>query len=155
MASESRPLLLSGGFVFDSESRTFSGPRDVLCEGGRITRIAAGIEAPGAERLDCAGKFVLPGLIDCHVHLTSSGEGNELNTAASDPTAVRAWRAAGYARTTLHSGVTTVRDLGAAERLKSLVPAGMKAQIDLSITDDFPLAQAIVIISAVPENSPE
>jgi len=117
MASERRPLLLSGGFVFDSESRTFSGPRDVLCEGGRITRIAAGIEAPGAERLDCAGKFVLPGLIDCHVHLTSSGEGNELNTAASDPTAVRAWRAAGYARTTLHSGVTTVRDLGAAERL--------------------------------------
>ena len=50
---------------------------------------------------------------------------------------------------------TMVLTGGAAERLKSLVPAGMKAQIDLSITDDFPLAQAIVIISAVPENSPE
>ena len=50
---------------------------------------------------------------------------------------------------------TMVLTGGAAERLKFLVPAGMKAQIDLSITDDFPLAQAIVIISAVPENSPE
>jgi holo-[acyl-carrier protein] synthase len=35
-----------------------------------------------------------------------------------------------------------------------MVPAGMVAQIDLSITDDYPLAQAIVIISAVPETSP-
>jgi holo-[acyl-carrier protein] synthase len=50
---------------------------------------------------------------------------------------------------------TMVLTGGAAERLRSLVPAGMRAQIDLSITDDFPLAQAIVIISAVPDNSPE
>jgi len=40
---------------------------------------------------------------------------------------------------------------GAARRLASLMPAGHKPQIDLSITDDFPTAQAIVIISAVPE----
>jgi holo-[acyl-carrier protein] synthase len=39
---------------------------------------------------------------------------------------------------------------GALERLRSMTPPGMCAQIDLSITDDFPLAQAIVIISAVP-----
>lgn len=39
---------------------------------------------------------------------------------------------------------------GAAERLAELTPPGMTAKIDLSITDDHPLAQAIVIISAVP-----
>jgi holo-[acyl-carrier protein] synthase len=39
---------------------------------------------------------------------------------------------------------------GALERLKEMTPAGMTAQIDLTITDDFPLAQAIVIISANP-----
>ncbi len=38
---------------------------------------------------------------------------------------------------------------GAAERLLELTPEGMTAQIDLTITDDFPLAQAIVLISAV------
>ncbi|MGH6876347.1 MAG: holo-ACP synthase [Rhizomicrobium sp.] len=38
---------------------------------------------------------------------------------------------------------------GALDRLKRLTPEGHLPQIDLSITDDFPLAQAIVIISAV------
>ncbi|HTO41396.1 MAG TPA: holo-ACP synthase, partial [Rhizomicrobium sp.] len=39
---------------------------------------------------------------------------------------------------------------GALKRLQEITPAGHEAQIDLSITDDFPLAQAIVIITAVP-----
>jgi holo-[acyl-carrier protein] synthase len=39
---------------------------------------------------------------------------------------------------------------GALARLQAITPAGMVAQIDLTITDDFPLAQAIVIISANP-----
>jgi holo-[acyl-carrier protein] synthase len=38
---------------------------------------------------------------------------------------------------------------GALRRLHDITPAGFDAQIDLTITDDFPLAQAIVIISAV------
>jgi holo-[acyl-carrier protein] synthase len=39
---------------------------------------------------------------------------------------------------------------GAAERLALITPAGMVAQIDLTITDDHPQAQAFVIISALP-----
>ena len=39
---------------------------------------------------------------------------------------------------------------GALARLEALTPEGMEARIDLSITDDWPLAQAFVIISAVP-----
>ena len=39
---------------------------------------------------------------------------------------------------------------GAAERLAALTPPGMDVQIDVSLTDEPPLAQAIVIISAVP-----
>ena len=42
---------------------------------------------------------------------------------------------------------------GAAARLAALVPDGMTAQIDLTITDEPPLAHAIVIISAVPSNA--
>ena len=41
---------------------------------------------------------------------------------------------------------------GALVRLKAMTPPGHRAQIDLSLTDDYPLAQAIVIISAIPEN---
>lgn len=39
---------------------------------------------------------------------------------------------------------------GAARRLDEMTPDGMEVQIDLTITDDYPLAQAIVIISATP-----
>ncbi|HSV28573.1 MAG TPA: holo-ACP synthase [Candidatus Omnitrophota bacterium] len=39
---------------------------------------------------------------------------------------------------------------GAAERLKALTPAGMEARIHLTMTDEHPLAEAVVIISAVP-----
>jgi holo-[acyl-carrier protein] synthase len=42
---------------------------------------------------------------------------------------------------------------GAARRLAELVPPGMTARIDVSITDEPPLAQVIVIISAVPKSS--
>ena len=43
---------------------------------------------------------------------------------------------------------------GALKRLEKITPPGTRAQIDLTITDDFPLAQAIVIISAVPQGAP-
>ena len=64
------------------------------------------------------------------------------------------WRDMGVVN--LRSGKPTMALTGgAAARLKEITPAGMQAQIDLTITDDFPLAQAIVIISAVPEPGPQ
>ncbi len=39
---------------------------------------------------------------------------------------------------------------GALERLKAITPPGMTARIDLTISDEPPLAQAMVIISAIP-----
>ena len=44
---------------------------------------------------------------------------------------------------------------GAAERLVEITPAGMKPVIDLSLTDERPMAQAIVIITAVPDSNSE
>lgn len=43
---------------------------------------------------------------------------------------------------------------GAAKRLATLVPKGHRPEIHLTITDDFPLAQAFVVIEAVPAASP-
>ena len=58
------------------------------------------------------------------------------------------WRDMGVVN--LPGGKPTMRLTGGAlKRLEAITPPGHKAQIDLSITDDFPLAQAIVIISAV------
>jgi holo-[acyl-carrier protein] synthase len=59
------------------------------------------------------------------------------------------WRDLGVVN--LPSGKPTMKLTGgAAERLAKITPAGMVAQIDLTITDDDPQAQAFVIISALP-----
>jgi holo-[acyl-carrier protein] synthase len=59
------------------------------------------------------------------------------------------WRDMGVVN--LPSGKPTIALTGTAARhLERLTPQGCRAQIDVSLTDDFPLAQAIVIISAVP-----
>jgi holo-[acyl-carrier protein] synthase len=51
----------------------------------------------------------------------------------------------------LRSGKPTLALTGGAlARLQAITPAGMTAQIDLTLTDEYPLAQAIVIISALP-----
>ena len=59
------------------------------------------------------------------------------------------WRDMGVVN--LASGQPTMQLTGgAAKRLKQLVPAGHDAQIHITITDDFPIAHAFVMISAVP-----
>lgn len=59
------------------------------------------------------------------------------------------WRNMGVVN--LPSGRPTMElTQGAAKRLEELTPDSCDAQIDLTITDDYPLAQAIVIISAIP-----
>ncbi len=62
------------------------------------------------------------------------------------------WR--DMAVTNLNSGKPTLSLTGgAAKRLDEITPRGMIPQIDISMTDEPPLAQAIVIISALPKNS--
>ena len=59
------------------------------------------------------------------------------------------WRHMGVVN--LKSGKPTLALTGGAKkRLAEMTPEGMTAQIDVTLTDDYPLAQAIVIISAVP-----
>jgi holo-[acyl-carrier protein] synthase len=63
------------------------------------------------------------------------------------------WRDMGVVN--LPSGRPTMRLTGgAAARLARMTPAGMEARIDLTITDEYPLAQAFVVISAVPAGTP-
>ena len=59
------------------------------------------------------------------------------------------WRDMGVVN--LPSGKPTIRLTGgAAERLQRMLPSGHKGEIHVTITDDFPLAQAMVIIEALP-----
>jgi len=66
----------------------------------------------GARVIDARGMTVLPGLIDCHVHLCLGGDADVLRAIREEDPALTLLKAARSARTTLESGFTTVRDLG-------------------------------------------
>ncbi len=66
-------ILIRAGRVIDPVSGR-DGRADLLIEEGRIAAIEASIEAPGAERVDASGCWVIPGLIDLHAHLREPGE---------------------------------------------------------------------------------
>jgi len=66
-------LLIKGGRVIDP-SQGLDGVLDVVVEGGLVKEIGKGLAAPaGAETIDASGKYVVPGLIDMHVHLRDPG----------------------------------------------------------------------------------
>lgn len=116
--SVTAPIMLRNGNVWDAEARSFAAGIDCLADSGRFAAVGRGLDSPaGATVVDCTGMFVLPGLIDCHVHITSSGEPTEITTGRNEPAPIRAWKAARNAERTLRAGFTTVRDLGAPEQL--------------------------------------
>jgi imidazolonepropionase-like amidohydrolase len=102
--------LFASGQVFDG---TGSPPAtaDVLVADGRIVDVGPGLD--GDEVVDCAGATVLPGLVDCHVHLLFSGV-NPLRTLQA-PFGYPYYEAVRNMRLTLDSGITTVRDAGGAD----------------------------------------
>lgn len=111
------PLLLTGARVLDPSGDRLLDGRDVLIEGGRISRIAAAgtIEAPpGAQRLDLAGLTLIPGLIDLHSHLLLHpyDETPWDDQVLKEPLELRTIRGVVAARATLEAGFTTLRDLG-------------------------------------------
>ncbi len=65
-------LILKNVHVVDP-SVELDGVMDVLIEDGKIARVAEGIEAEGAEVRDLSGKYLVPGLVDMHVHLREPG----------------------------------------------------------------------------------
>lgn len=87
----------------------------ILIEGDRITAVGTSLAIPaGVEVIDLSKSTVLPGLIDCHTHITSQS-GDYLNDLFRRSPIDVAVTAHVYARRTLEAGFTTVRDVGASE----------------------------------------
>jgi imidazolonepropionase-like amidohydrolase len=85
----------------------------VRTDGERITAVGTGATpVRDAEVVDCAGRTLLPGLIDCHVHLTAV---DMLHKVAALPRPVLAARTFAVMKETLEAGFTTVRDAGFTE----------------------------------------
>lgn len=87
----------------------------VVIRNGRIAAVGPDrrVSVPrGAVRIAARGMTLLPGLIDCHVHLCLGAEADVDRTLREESPARTLLKAATFARRTLESGFTTVRDLG-------------------------------------------
>jgi imidazolonepropionase-like amidohydrolase len=126
-------MLFHGGRVFDG---TGAAPTDgdVVVEDGRIVEVGPGLD--GDDAVDCAGAMVLPGLFDCHVHLTATDISAQ--RFQQTPFSLTFYEAIENMKATLATGVTTVRDAAGADLgiktavEKGLVP-GPRRQISITM----------------------
>ena len=65
-------LLIKNGHIIDPANK-IDGVMDILIEGGKISKVAKDIETKADTVIDAAGKIVMPGIVDMHVHLREPG----------------------------------------------------------------------------------
>ena len=107
------PLYVRAGRVVDPETATVRGPSVMRIESGRVVAISTdGTIPPGATIIDWSAFTVLPGLIDCHVHLADVDQSNNVAEPLLHAPMEIAFVGARNARKTLMAGFTTVHDVG-------------------------------------------
>lgn len=107
-----QPVWITGGQVYDSAKRRFARG-DIRIAGGRIDRIVKQASpARGETALEADDLYLLPGLIDCHVHLALPPEVADPMAPAYRTDAEVALYYAWAAERTLMGGITTARDVG-------------------------------------------
>ena len=107
--------IIHAGTLLDRPGRQPRRNASLVVRGGKIVSVHDGfVEAPaGARVIDLRGQFVLPGLIDSHVHLDSDRAGNEgLLAGFTESGELGAYETLWNAKKTLNAGFTTVRNLG-------------------------------------------
>src|SRR4051812_23536062 len=109
-------LLITNVTLVDGRGGDPLSEAAVLVDGDRIEWVGPAASAPpaDAEQVDGGGGFLLPGLVDCHVHLGHDGPLDILAQAREDSVPIATLRAAANARAHVAAGTTTVRDCGAA-----------------------------------------
>lgn len=118
-ASREKPvsIALRHARVIDGCGRTLERAT-ILIQDGRIAAVGTErqVSVPrGAVTIDARGMTVLPGLIDCHVHLCLGADADVVRAIREEDPALTLLKAARFARLTLEAGFTTVRDLGARD----------------------------------------
>jgi imidazolonepropionase-like amidohydrolase len=114
-AAAAESLLLTAAHLLDIRDGSLIENAAVLVEDGRIAAVGTrdAVEAPAdARRLDLPGATLLPGLIDMHVHLTSSPDYHGYRRLALSDERM-AIQGVVHAERTLYAGFTTVRNVGA------------------------------------------
>ncbi len=104
----------------------------LLVRGAKIAAVGPSRDVTipkGAARIDGRGLSIIPGLIDCHVHLCLGGEPDVVGTLESEQPSYTLLKSAAHAKATIDAGFTTVRDVGSRDHsiftLKQAIESGV------------------------------
>lgn len=113
IASAQKTYIYCGSLI-DGLSNTVQKQVTIVVDSGKIVDVVNGYANVGSKDrvIDLKSKTVLPGLIDCHVHLEAILSSNTLMEVFTLTDAELAYRSVNFAKNTLLAGFTTVRDLG-------------------------------------------
>ena len=117
MASDDGLKLIRAGRVLDCTGGPPIERGAVLIEGSKIRTVGrdsdvAAPEGAEVELYDYPGKTIMPGMVDCHTHHNGFGDGRAGDELVTLPDEVLALQSARNARTSLFTGVTTIRENG-------------------------------------------
>ena len=145
-AQDEPPLVvvLEAAHLLDVVSGELHTPGRILVTGDRITAIGEFESPDGATVLQLGDRTLLPGLIDCHTHLTYDLDRDSFTRTVRTTAADAALRGARNARLTLHAGFTTVRDLGST----GFADIALMRAIDAALVEGprmFPAAHSLGI----------
>ena len=127
MQQNTKPVVFRNGLLVDGSGPDPVGPVDVLVENGRISAVSTeSLAADGAVEYDIAGKAIMPGLIDCHMHpfLTDMN----LMRLEDTPVSLVTAQASVVLNRLLDRGFTSIRDAAGGDwGLKQAVDDGLIA----------------------------
>ncbi len=135
-AAGDKLLLVKAGRLLDGTGAPAVEDGAVLIDGGRIAAVgrASEVIAPeGApvETVDYRDMTVMPGMVDCHTHHNGFGDGRAGDELGGMPDEILALKSARNARTSLFSGVTTIRENGP----KAYTMLRLRDAMELGIVD--------------------
>ena len=122
-------MILRGATLIDGSGAPALRDRAVVVDERRIAAIVPDRGPHDEVVLDLGGLTLLPGLINCHVHLCLSGEADPSRTLTDETYAATVVSAVVRARRTVEAGVTTVRDLGGREYAELAVRDAVRAGV--------------------------
>ncbi|MBK9156356.1 MAG: amidohydrolase family protein [Chloracidobacterium sp.] len=114
----SQNTVIKAGHLFDSRTgKVLDNQLIVVSKDGRIVQVGPGLKpAAGDTVVDLSNSWVLPGLMDCHVHITANYPYRKYSGIAgifaTESTALRALRGAAVAKQLVEGGFTTIKDIG-------------------------------------------